>query len=181
MFFTLYCCLISLLHSPPLPSPQPSPESLLLIRGLSRGIPRQERTKLMVLSHGNEKGKLEVCRGSILSQECPGLQGLVSVGWGHECVPPCIPTSAGISVAAHKQMQRDHHVHASILGRYVPQLQAWQLAHVLPVSRAGCECISMQDTHLPVCKQMQSCTTLPTAPQRATALVTYKNILLCGT
>ena len=63
----------------------------------------------------------------------------------------------------------------------MPQLQAWQLVHVVLVSGAECECVSTQDMHLPACKLMESCTTLPTAPQGATALVTYKNILSCGT
>lgn len=62
----------------------------------------------------------------------------------------------------------------------MPQLQA-QLGHAAPVLAAGCECISMQDTHFSACKLMESCNMLPTAPEGATALVTYKNILSCST
>lgn len=144
-----------------------------------QGVQRQERTSLMVLSQGNEKDKLEACRGSVLSQECTNLHRTGYLDQGADPVPLCTHSSGGVCVAAPKGMQRDHHVHTALLGRCMPQLQA-QLGHAGPVSGVGCE-VSTKDTHFSACKPMESCIVLPTAPEGATALVIYKNILSCST
>ena len=54
----------------------------------------------MVLSQGNEKGKLEACRGSVFGQECTSLHRAGYLAGGAECVPLCIHTSAGIAVTS---------------------------------------------------------------------------------
>ena len=46
----------------------------------------------MVLSQGNEKGKLEVCRGSVLRQERTELHRAGYLGQGGLSVCPCVYT-----------------------------------------------------------------------------------------